>query len=203
MSLYKASGKSFPIFILNSILTVWDLITYPIYLIIYQPWETLKLRKAKRGSYNFLSIDKVIYKTEDQTNSFRKEIEGCKDIQTVYDLMLYTCNKFRNRQCLGTRKILDAENAIVNGRAVKKLRMENAYRWNTYEQVLERVENVARGLVKEANVGHQDKVLIFADTKAEWMITTLSCFRLGAVPTTLLPTMRKDDIQFGIETERN
>ena len=44
-----------------------------------------------------------------------------------------------------------------------------------------------------------DRVLVLADTKAEWMITALSCFQAGCTVATLYTTMSDDAIAYGIQ----
>ena len=44
-----------------------------------------------------------------------------------------------------------------------------------------------------------DKVLVLADTKAEWMVTALSCFQAGCTVVTLYTTMSDEAIKYGLE----
>jgi long-chain acyl-CoA synthetase len=52
------------------------------------------------------------------------------------------------------------------------------YEWLSFNQVGEMVENVGAGLQA---IGHsaEDRVVIFAETRMEWLVTALACFRKG------------------------
>lgn len=50
------------------------------------------------------------------------------------------------------------------------------YEWLTYEELRNQTFEVGSGLVKlNHRVG--DRVVIFAETRQEWLITALSCFK--------------------------
>jgi long-chain acyl-CoA synthetase len=52
------------------------------------------------------------------------------------------------------------------------------YLWESYNEVDERSRAIASGLL---DIGHKrgQNLVIFAETRAEWMITALGCFRSG------------------------
>ncbi len=54
------------------------------------------------------------------------------------------------------------------------------YFWSSYDEVDERVNAVAAGLI---DIGHRrdEKLVIFAETREEWMITALACFQNGFI----------------------
>ena len=54
-----------------------------------------------------------------------------------------------------------------NGREVEKLHL-GKYKWMTYAELGSRVEDVAAGMVAFSGLKPHDKVIIYADTKADW-----------------------------------
>lgn len=64
------------------------------------------------------------------------------------------------------------ERSVVSSAAVggfEKLTLSE-YKWSTFTQVKQRVQNVASGLVDLAGVKPGDRVVIYADTKMEWQV---------------------------------
>ena len=61
------------------------------------------------------------------------------------------------------------------------------------------VGKVSRGLSSLCKTRLGDKVLVLADTKAEWMVTALSCFQAGCTVVTLYTTMSDEAIKYGLE----
>jgi long-subunit acyl-CoA synthetase (AMP-forming) len=51
---------------------------------------------------------------------------------------------------------------------VEKLRLAPAYTWLTYDELAERASACGAGLVALAGLKAHDKVVIYADTRAEW-----------------------------------
>jgi long-chain acyl-CoA synthetase len=60
-----------------------------------------------------------------------------------------------------------------NGRDVEKLHL-GEYSWITYAQLGKRVDDVASGLVEFAGLKAKDKVIIYADTKADWLVSEIT-----------------------------
>ena len=71
------------------------------------------------------------------------------------------------------------------------------YTWQTYSKVFSRVDNVAFGLY---SIGFKplDKIIIYADTCAEWLITALACFKSSITIVTLYTNLGDEGIIYGI-----
>jgi len=52
------------------------------------------------------------------------------------------------------------------------------YQWLTYKQVHERVKRVGLG-IKSLGLKPNCIICIFAETRAEWIITALACFKFN------------------------
>ena len=84
-------------------------------------------------------------------------------------------SKFASRNCLGTREVLRSENEIqANGRVFNKVILGN-YNWLTFDEVIRKSEMFGCGLMALGQKPREN-VVIFADTKAEWMIAAQGCF---------------------------
>ena len=74
-------------------------------------------------------------------------------------------------------------------------------RWISYEEADAIVDNVGKGLIA---LGQEPKkpLCIFADTRAEWMLTAQACFKLSIPVVTLYTNLGEDAVTHGInETE--
>ena len=76
---------------------------------------------------------------------------------------------------MGTRELIAEEDEIqANGRVFKKVIL-GEYQWLTYNQAYEHVRRISSG-IKALGVKSKDYVLIFAETKTEWMLSAQACF---------------------------
>lgn len=123
------------------------------------------------------------------------------DCETLTELFRKNVKRFGDRKCLGYREIFGEEDERqADGKVFRKLILGD-YIWLTYKQVDEKVENLARGFYLHG-VKPGDTVMIFAETKAEWLISAYAVFRIGAHIATLYATLGQDSIVHGInETE--
>ena len=76
---------------------------------------------------------------------------------------------------MGTRELIAEEDEIQsNGRVFKKVILGD-YNWMTYNQAYEEVQRISSGL-NAIGVQQKEFVIIFAETKAEWMLSAQACF---------------------------
>ena len=80
-----------------------------------------------------------------------------------------------DKNCLGTRNLISEEDEIQpNGRIFKKA-IYGDYSWLTYNEMHDYVKRISSGL-KALGVETKQNVIIFAETKAEWMLSAQACF---------------------------
>ena len=71
------------------------------------------------------------------------------------------------------------------------------YKFITYRQACVRIDAIGRGLLAlDAQPG--DKILIFSETRSEWLLTAFAAFRHGLTLVTLLPTLGEDGVKHAI-----
>ena len=71
------------------------------------------------------------------------------------------------------------------------------YKFITYRQACVRIDAIGRGLLAlDAQPG--DKILIFSETRSEWLLTAFAAFRHGLILVTLLPTLGEDGVKHAI-----
>jgi long-subunit acyl-CoA synthetase (AMP-forming) len=71
------------------------------------------------------------------------------------------------------------------------------YKFLTYREACARIDAIGRGLLSlDAKPG--DKVLIFSETRSEWLLTAFAAFQHGLTLVTLLPTLAEDGVKHAI-----
>ncbi|KAL1457447.1 hypothetical protein WDU94_007679 [Cyamophila willieti] len=116
-------------------------------------------------------------------------------------VLKYVVRRFPEQRCLGTRQILAEEDERQpNGRLFKKYLMGD-YEWRSFQQVSDEAEWFGKGLRSLGQEPRQN-VVIFAETRAEWMIAAQACFKQNIPVVTIYATLGEEAIAHGInETE--
>ena len=78
----------------------------------------------------------------------------------------------------------------------KKLSL-GRYEWSTYETVLKKVNNLSNGLLK-IGLKSNESIMLFAETRPEWIMSALACFRIKVPVVTLYSTLGLDALAYGI-----
>ena len=92
------------------------------------------------------------------------------------------------------------EEPLPNGRTLRKWTLGD-YQWQTYRQVFRSVRATHLGLTR-VGIRAGDIVMLYADTRLEWMVSCQALFRLGATVGTLYTNLSEEGIVHAInETE--
>ena len=71
------------------------------------------------------------------------------------------------------------------------------YRFSSYRETFERIEAIGRGFLS-LGVRQGDRILIFSETRAEWLLTAFAAFRHGLTVVTLYSTLGEEAVKHGI-----
>ncbi|CAF1425087.1 unnamed protein product [Adineta steineri] len=124
-----------------------------------------------------------------------------ESIKTLADIPDYTCVHHPDKETFGVRQILDIQDEQqTNGKIFKKFIL-GEYKFQTFRQIYKRIENIGRGLLS-LNLTLGDKILIYSETRYEWLLTAFSAFRHGLTLVTLYSTLGEDAIKFGINQSK-
>lgn len=179
------------LFLLSCYLYIYDLLAFLPFVIFANP--TRKLKKSARLKAKPLDPDDPgsPYRNIDYFDKLiTYRFEGCYTLDRLWDraIILHT-----NDPCMGTREIISVDEEVQpNGRVFEKLNM-GAYKWQTFGEVANRVGNVACGLTAMGHA-HGHNLVIYAETRAEWMITAIGCFKYGFPVVTVYSTLGEDAI---------
>eukprot|EP00850_Spirogloea_muscicola_P008364 SM000044S16011 [mRNA] locus=s44:538830:543829:- [translate_table: standard] len=123
-------------------------------------------------------------------------------VNTVPALWEKACTMHKNRRCLGTREVLkvEVEKDPKSGKEFEKW-SQGDYTWLTFSEAFSRTEHLASGLVA---LGHSsgEKVAMFAETRAEWLLSLEAAFRQSWVVVTVYASLGEEALVHSLnETE--
>ncbi|KAF8356857.1 acs-4 [Pristionchus pacificus] len=173
------------------ILRVWffiyDCLNYLPYQLFNSPTE--KLRKSGRVKARFV---------EDRDGPMR-HVDGLisedfpgKD--TVDKVWRHIVEVHDESPCLGTRQLIAVhQEKQDNGRVFEKWEL-GEYSWLSYREVEAKVSHLSAGIKDLCADSTDPKVVIFAETRAHWMMTALACFRANIpVVTAIVAAINETD----------
>ncbi|CCD70738.1 long-chain-fatty-acid--CoA ligase [Caenorhabditis elegans] len=182
-----------------AILRVWffiyDCLNYLPYQLFNSPTE--KLRKSERVKANWV---------DDRDGPIRNiqghASETFPGKDTVDKVWRKCVELYDESPCLGTRQLIEVhEDKQPGGRVFEKWHL-GEYVWQSYKEVETQVARLAAGIKDLAHEEQNPKVVIFAETRADWLITALACFRANVTIVTVYATLGEDAIAHAIgETE--
>ncbi|XP_050460499.1 fatty acid CoA ligase Acsl3 isoform X6 [Cataglyphis hispanica] len=179
---------------------VYDLLTFPMYLILQRPWEKRKASRRIKARPIAKDNYQVTYRSVDSPGPMHIMLEREK-VDTLEKVLLWVIKMHGDKRCLGTRQILAEEDEPQpNGRIFKKYKM-GEYKWKTFNDVDRLAASFGRGLM-ELGMKPRKNIVIFAETRAEWMIAAHACFKQNFTVVTIYATLGDEAIAHGInETE--
>ena len=92
------------------------------------------------------------------------------NVKTITDVFRFAADKFASQDCLGTRQLLIREIDSGGSKPMEKVEL-GSYEWLSHSKVYEISQAVGWEL-KRRGFGHQDRVGLFAETRAEWLIAS-------------------------------
>ena len=163
--------------LLGGVSLILDTLLYPVYFLIQRPLRILRRRNLVRSKLQYIS-DKEILAIATSTKRFPTTHHNV--FQFVEDQM----EKEKRRSCLGTREILE-EVKTTNQDGEEEIRYikNDHYKWEKYETVLREVAYISRGMNSLGFLHKKDKVVFYADTCKEWLISSMATLKNNYIVT--------------------
>uniref|UniRef100_A0A0K0EST5 long-chain-fatty-acid--CoA ligase n=1 Tax=Strongyloides stercoralis TaxID=6248 RepID=A0A0K0EST5_STRER len=174
----------------------YDIISYIPFQIFANPEKKLQLSERTKA----VRIDE-----NDPTSPFR-HVDSIDKLQTeLFDncptlghIWNKYCELYEELPCFGTREIITTENEKqADGRMFQKAEL-GYYEWMSFGEVDEKITNLANALAL-LDLPPKTHVVIFAETRAEWMITAQACFRSGYPVITVYATLGEEAVTYAIK----
>ncbi|XP_063922554.1 long-chain-fatty-acid--CoA ligase 4 isoform X2 [Zophobas morio] len=193
-------GITLAIGALKALAFVYDVLTFPVYVMLQRPWRARSLSRRVKAKPITKDTTSITYRSTTEPGPVHVTLVKEK-IDTMAKMFEYVSRKYPNKRFLGTREIIAEEDEVQpNGRVFKKYNL-GAYRWKTFSEVNALAENFGRG-IRELGNDPGENVAIFAETRAEWMIAAHGLFKQSIPLVTIYATLGDDAIAHGLnETE--
>ncbi|KAL1421287.1 hypothetical protein MTO96_023257 [Rhipicephalus appendiculatus] len=183
--------------LLRLFVIIYDIVTLPIYIIVQRPWiQARKQNVVWAGPLSNKRDAPVVRYTPDVT---RVQFKG---LETIDSFFRHAVEKHGDNPCFGTRVCKKQKYEMVDGKRMIKYDLGD-YRWRSFKEAEAAVEALTRGLTTLGLLPYS-RLVIFADTREEWMLIALACFRRAIIVCTIYATLGDDGLVHGInETEVN
>ncbi|CAL4129031.1 unnamed protein product [Meganyctiphanes norvegica] len=117
-------------------------------------------------------------------------------ILTLPEVFEFNSKMWPEENCMGTRELLSRKREEVDGRLIEKQELGKLC-FRTYQQVQDAIVATGRG-VRAMGIKPLDRVILFAETRAEWLIAAMGCIRQRIIVGTLYSTLDDDAVLHGI-----
>jgi long-chain acyl-CoA synthetase len=171
----------------------------------------LQARPLNHGEEDF-----VVYRSVTKISDVHAKFIQDK-LDTMEKVFCSAVSQHKNKPALGTRVILSEEDEIQpDGKIFKKVTFSlksmqqmilttvcshqfllGGFQWRTYTQMNDEAENFGRGL-RELGLKPFENVVIFAETRAEWLISANGCMKQNMPIVTLYASLGDDALIHGI-----
>lgn len=179
---------------------VCDIITFPVHLLIERPWRKRALSRRVKARVVESSATSVTVRSIQPLSDLHVQLVRDK-VTTMEEMLRAVSARWQDKPCLGTRTLLSEEDEPQpNGRLFKKFNM-GEYKWRTFSEVQREAGWFGCGL-REYGCMPKKNIVMFAETRAEWMVAAHGCFKQSIPVVTIYATLGDEAIAHGInETE--
>uniref|UniRef100_A0A915ERG0 long-chain-fatty-acid--CoA ligase n=1 Tax=Ditylenchus dipsaci TaxID=166011 RepID=A0A915ERG0_9BILA len=187
-SLYYSSRRFF-----QGLLFFYDLIVFIPFKIFADPEKKLELSQRVKArqvdpdepSSPWRHVDTI---GKDLWNEI---YPGCNTLGKIWD---QAAKMHSDIYCMGTRSV---EKVNEERRTFQKLVL-GEYEWLDYTEIDEYISDVSHGLIT-LGIEKGQHVVIYAETRMEWMVTAIACFKCGFPVVTVYPTLGQEAIAFAMK----
>lgn len=185
---------------IRAVALVFDIITFPVHLILQRPWRKRALSRRIKARIIASTQNSITVRSVSSPQQLHLHLVR-HNVTSMESMLCAAAARWGSRPCLGTRTVLSEEDEPQpNGRVFKKFNMGD-YVWRSYVDVEEEARQFGAGL-RELGCQPRQNVVMFAETRAEWMIAAHGCFKQSIPVVTIYATLGDEAIAHGInETE--
>ncbi|CEF63855.1 AMP-dependent synthetase/ligase domain-containing protein [Strongyloides ratti] len=191
--------KSYPALALSALFhasfMVYDTLNFLPFKLFANP--NLKLEQSSRIKGKNVGGEKyVIYRNVNVIGEDLRSVMfgNCDTIPKIWNRAVRIYGK---KPAMGTRIVEEVINEKQSdGRDFQKIK-QGPYEFLTFEECDEIIMNIEKGF-KKLGVKKGDRVIIYAETRKEWFLTALACFRYGLLVVTVYATLGEEAVAHAI-----
>ncbi|ELT94240.1 hypothetical protein CAPTEDRAFT_212677 [Capitella teleta] len=174
---------------------IYEIFSFIPFYFISNPKKKLEISNAVKA---------LSTKANDPSSPYRC-VEGMDELSTSPFPGINTLDELFNRavrvygsyNCLGERELLEEHDEVQPSGKVFKKAEYGRYNWQSYEDVNRRLTNLGSGLLSLGQK-HRENICIFMETRSEWMLSALACFKYNFPVVTLYATLGEEAIVHGV-----
>merc|ERR1719167_1338638 len=178
---------------------LYDVFTYPVYRILSKALGEVKIKSSTPSPFMVKeSSEEVRWRRDVSTdNTVYKEVIIDNKVDTVTKALNYAVTKYGDKECFGTREVLgEMDEVQTSGKIFKKLSLGD-YKWITYNEAHTISNMFGRGL-RELGIGPESTIVIYAETRAEWIMSAFGAFSQSITVSTLYTNLGDEAIIHGL-----
>lgn len=118
---------------------------------------------------------------------------------TAWGMVSGSFTTFGDRRACGMRDVLKREVEVVKGKPYEKLTLADSLTWTSYKELGAKVDAVAGAWVARIGLKTGDRVLIFAETQRDWMVSAFACWKVGAEIVTSYATLGAEGVATALD----
>lgn len=80
---------------------------------------------------------------------------------------------------------------------LKKVTMKDDYEWLSYSETLDKMNALSNGFLQQG-LKSNDNIVLFMETRAEWLLSAFACFRMKVPIVTLYATLGVEALTYGV-----
>jgi len=118
--------------------------------------------------------------------------------KTCVEILQKTKDKRGSSNAVGWRDVVKVHFIEEGGAKREKIELKNEYQWLTLNEYYGRITNMAKGMAA-AGVQEKDRVVIFAETQINWMISAFATWFLNGQVVTIYATLGEEGASHGFK----
>lgn len=184
----------FVVFTLRVFSTIYDILTWPVYLFLDKPWQITRHSQTyysdrhyeQNGDYTYWECKPEVSSKQGKHSTLDNQFANVKHLS---EFLPIAQRLYKDLPCLGKRKVL--RKVVEKGRNKFEL---SGYEWLTYRQVQEKIDNMAKVFHHKFCLKKGDRVALMFNTCEEWFVTFFALQSLGVEVVTLHATLGEEGI---------
>ena len=117
----------------------------------------------------------------------------------LYKEFVNAAEKFPTKKALGIRTKLKITHELQpDGKLIKKYLQSREYHWKNFQEVVDNINYLSNGFLS-LGLNSNDNIVINAETRPEWFMSAMACFRIKVPIVTLYDTLGLEALEFGIK----
>ncbi|TRY71515.1 hypothetical protein TCAL_00221 [Tigriopus californicus] len=182
--------------LIQTVVFMYDFLTYPLYYAVQAPWQRVRAGQRVRAHIAHRSEAEIHVRPVEKTCP-SLEVFQRAGIRTMLECFEFAVASHSHKRMVGTRKLIrETDEEQPNGKMFKKWEMGD-YEWKSYVEVDQISSQFGKGL-REMGLRPRDNIAIFAETKAEWLMCAMGCFKHNFPLVTLYANLGEEAISHGL-----